>query len=114
MFWTNLYMAVASFVFATVRSELREGTRFCLQNPPLARKILKFAMCGALGQACIFYTIAHFDSVVCSALTSTRKLMSVLISLMEGEGLPMYGWFGVLMASLGITGEVLSVDKKHH
>ena len=69
----------------TVEADGRpQGARFCLQNPPLARKILKFAMCGALGQAhffcksmqehesldylvphflkaCIFYTIAHFD-----------------------------------------------------
>lgn len=29
-----------------------QGTRFCLQNPLLARKILKFAVCGALGQVC--------------------------------------------------------------
>eukprot|EP00913_Durusdinium_trenchii_P000271 g245.t1 len=61
MFWTNLYMAGASLLFALARSEMREGSRFCLQNPRLAGKILKFATCGALGQACVFYTIAHFD-----------------------------------------------------
>lgn len=106
MFWTNLYMAVASLLFAVARSEMREGARFCLQNPLLARKILKFALCGALGQACIFYTIANFDSVVCSALTSTRKLLSVMISVLEGEGLPYFGWVGVVIASVGITGEI--------
>eukprot|EP00435_Cladocopium_sp_Y103_P030258 s2110_g7.t1 len=106
MFWTNLYMAVASFLFAVARSEMREGIRFCLQNPLLARKILKFALCGALGQACIFYTIANFDSVVCSALTSTRKLLSVMISVLEGDGLPYFGWIGVVVASVGITGEI--------
>ncbi|CAK9093253.1 unnamed protein product [Durusdinium trenchii] len=112
MFWTNLYMAGASLLFALARSEMREGSRFCLQNPRLAGKILKFATCGALGQACVFYTIAHFDSVVCSAITTTRKLLSVLISVAEGDGLPFWGWVGVAISSVGIAGQVAVVDKK--
>ncbi|CAJ1378848.1 unnamed protein product [Effrenium voratum] len=107
MFWSNLYMAGASLAFAA-RRELREGSSFLLQNPLLARKIFNLCLCGALGQACIFHTIAHIDGVVCSAITTTRKLLSVLISVAEGDGLPLWGWLGVAVSTLGIGGEIVA------
>ncbi|CAE7173635.1 HUT1 [Symbiodinium pilosum] len=106
MFWTNLYMAVTSCLLA-LRSELREGATFCFANPSFAREVVKFSACGALGQASIFYTIANFDSVVCAAVTTTRKLLSVMISVLEGDGLPPMGWLGIGVSSMGIAGEVL-------
>jgi len=105
MFWTNLYMAITSSLFA-VRSELREGLTFCFANPNFARQVVQFSICGALGQASVFYTIANFDSVVCAAVTTTRKLLSVLISVLEGGGLPAMGWLGIGVSSLGIAGEL--------
>ncbi|CAE7350109.1 meigo [Symbiodinium natans] len=105
MFWTNLYMAITSFLFA-LRAELREGVIFCLANPNFAQQVIKLSVCGALGQASVFYTIANFDSVVCAAVTTTRKLMSVLISVLEGDGLPPMGWLGIGVSSIGIAGEL--------
>jgi len=108
MFWSNLYMAVSATVFATVLGEMKTGMAFCRANPSIASAIAKFAVCGAMGQACIFYLIAHFDSVVCTAVTTTRKLMSVLISLADGEkALTPMGKAGLGLASVGIMGEVI-------
>merc|ERR1711957_608542 len=108
MFWTNFYMMVAAFVFAAVKSEVGPGFSFLKANPGLYSQIVKYAFCGAMGQACIFYTIANFDSVVCTAVTTTRKLMSVLISLGEGDkSLNAMGWTGLAIASGGIMGEVI-------
>jgi len=109
MFWTNFYMAIGSLIAATAFSELRQGFRFCRENPVLAQQIIKFGICGALGQASIFYTIANFDSVVCTAVTTTRKLVSVLISLAEGDGkgLSPAGYLGLSVAGAGIVGEVI-------
>jgi len=108
MFWTNFYMAVAALAFATVKSEMREGVRFCRANPSMMSQIAKFSACGAMGQACIFYLVVNFNSVVCSAVTTTRKLVSVLISLAEGDkGLNSTGWAGFGLAAAGIIGEVV-------
>jgi len=108
MFWTNVYMAAAAFVAAAARRELRQGLAFCRANPSMYGQILKFAVCGAMGQACIFYTIAQFDSVVCTAITTTRKLASVLLSLADGDkSLPPLGWLGLGVAGAGIVGEVI-------
>jgi len=108
MFWTNFYMACGSCVAAAAFSELRQGWTFCRENPALTQQILKFGVCGAMGQASIFYTIANFDSVVSTAVTTTRKLMSVLISLFEGDGkLSAGGYLGLTIAGVGIIGEAV-------
>lgn len=108
MFWTNFYMAVGSLVMAAAFEELKTGLSFCRANPAVTSQILKFGVCGAMGQASIFYTIANFDSVVCTAVTTTRKLVSVLISLFEGgTQLTPGGWLGLSIASAGIVGEVI-------
>lgn len=109
MFWTNFYMALAALVAALAGNELKKGMAFCRRNPSVMRQILKLSVCGAMGQSCIFYTISNFDSVVCTAVTTTRKLASVLLSLSEGDkaGLSRLGLLGVAIAGAGITGEVL-------
>jgi len=108
MFWTNVYMALASAGAAVLRSEMQQGAAFCRANPRIASKILKFALCGAMGQSCIYYTIANFDTVVCTAITTTRKLASVLVSLAgSSHALPASGKLGVAVAAAGMMGEVL-------
>jgi UDP-galactose transporter B1 len=108
MFWQNLYMMMWAAVFATVMGEMKTGYAYCRANPAISSAIAKFAVCGAMGQACIFYTIANFDPVVCTAVTTTRKLMSVLISLADGEkSLNAMGKAGLGLASVGIMGEVI-------
>eukprot|EP00450_Noctiluca_scintillans_P016535 CAMPEP_0194531132 /NCGR_PEP_ID=MMETSP0253-20130528/68358_1 /TAXON_ID=2966 /ORGANISM="Noctiluca scintillans" /LENGTH=293 /DNA_ID=CAMNT_0039376453 /DNA_START=12 /DNA_END=890 /DNA_ORIENTATION=- len=83
MFWQNTYMLLASLAFAAANSELRQGLSFCRANPSIRRNILLFSACGACGQSCVFYTISNYDAVVCTAITTTRKLASVLLSLAE-------------------------------
>ena len=64
MFWTNLFMAITAGVFALALQEFNSGIAFCVKNPVIFGKILKFAVCSAVGQSFIFYTIANFDPLV--------------------------------------------------
>lgn len=111
MFWSNFYMAVAALIMAVLKKELGPGAKYLRENPQIYSQILKFSVCGAMGQACIFYTISNFDPVLCTAVTTTRKLASVLVSIFEtGKGisaLPPMGWVGLSIAAAGITGEIL-------
>jgi len=108
MFWSNAYMALGSFVMSGLFQEIGTGFSYMSANPAIAQQIIKFGVCGACGQASIFYTIANFDSVVSTAVTTTRKLMSVLISLFEGDGkLNGVGWLGISISAVGIMGEVI-------
>ena len=113
MFWTNLYMAITAGVFAVALGELAPGIRFCTENPVIFEKILKFALCSAVGQSFIFYTIANFDPLVCTTVTTTRKVFSVLLSIfLNGHAMSLQGWAGIGLASAGIMTEL--VGKKGH
>lgn len=110
LFWTNFFSGLAAIVAAVLKSELGPGAKFLRANPALGKDVLKFALCGAMGQVCIFITIANFDNILCTAVTTTRKLISVLLSLSD-KSLPPLGWAGLLLAATGMAGEVLTPHK---
>ena len=65
-----------------------------------------------MGQSFIFYTIATFDPLVCTTVTTTRKIFSVLLSIfLKGHSLPPAGWAGVALASAGILAEAAGKGK---
>ena len=107
MFWTNLFMCLTATVIAAVLGEVTSGFSFMFANPEVLSKIIKFAICSAVGQSFIFYTIANFDPLVLSTVTTTRKIFSVLLSIfLKGHSLSMTGWSGIAMACCGILSEL--------
>jgi len=117
MFWTNLFMMITAAVFSLVLGEAIGGIQFCLKNPVIVEKILKFSVCSAFGQSFIFYTISNFDPLVCTTVTTTRKVFSVLLSIfLNGHPMNNQGWCGIALASAGILSELQdkSGDKGHH
>jgi len=107
MFWTNVYMGLTAFLVTLLLGELQAGLAFCISNPEILWNIIKFALCSAFGQSFIFYTIANFDPLVLSTVTTTRKIFSVLLSiLLKGHSLNMSGWGGIALASTGIMSEL--------
>ena len=105
-------MLLTACAFALGRGEIARGLSFCMENPEIWGKILRFGVCSAIGQSFIFFTIAHFDPLVCTTVTMTRKIFSVLLSiLLKGHSLNLQGWSGVCLASAGILAEAM--NKKH-
>lgn len=114
MFWTNLFMGITALVVSLVIGDLQSGIKFCLENPVVLEKILKFAVCSAVGQSFIFYTISEFNSLICTTVTTTRKVFSVLLSIfLNGHQLSPTGWAGIGTATLGILSEIFD-NKGHH
>jgi solute carrier family 35 (UDP-galactose transporter), member B1 len=107
MFWTNLFMCLTAAVIALGLGEMTSGAAYCVSNPEILSKIVKFAICSAVGQSFIFYTIANFDPLVLSTVTTTRKIFSVLLSIfLKGHSLSLMGWSGIAMACGGILSEL--------
>jgi UDP-galactose transporter B1 len=107
MFWTNLFMCLTAVVIAAGLGELQSGVAYCAGNPEILSKIIKFAVCSAVGQSFIFYTIANFDPLVLSTVTTTRKIFSVLLSIfLKGHALSATGWSGIALACMGIMSEL--------
>lgn len=106
-FLTNFYMAVTACVFTVAMGEYQPGFAFLQENPAILQKVLMFAACSACSQACIFFVISSFDPLVCATVTTTRKVFSVLLSVLtKGHSLNNQGWTGISMACLGILGEL--------
>jgi len=107
MFWTNLFMCGTAVVVALALGEFTSGLAYCASNPEILPMIVKFSLCSAVGQSFIFYTIANFDPLVLSTVTTTRKIFSVLLSIfMKGHSLSVTGWSGIGLACLGIVSEL--------
>lgn len=109
MFWTNLFMCLTAAVIAGVLGEVNSGMAFCVANPEIFSKIIKFAICSAAGQSFIFYMISNFDPLILSTVTTTRKIFSVLLSIfLKGHTLSLVGWTGISLACGGIMSELQS------
>ncbi|GMH73978.1 hypothetical protein TrST_g6644 [Triparma strigata] len=107
MLYTNLSMASIAFVMCLLLGELGEGLKFMWEEPSMKTAIWRFAACSASGQSFIFYAISHFDPLTCTTITTTRKIFSVLLSLLfKGHSVNAFGWFGIFLASSGVMSEV--------
>jgi UDP-galactose transporter B1 len=107
MFWTNLFMYITATFLAMLLGEFSSGIEFLKENPMIFEKIIKFAVCSAVGQSFIFYTIAQFDPLVLTTITTTRKIFSVLLSIfLKGHSLSFVGWSGLGLACAGILSEL--------
>jgi len=107
MLFTNIYMCLVALAISVCFGEIWSGTIFCVSNPAVLWLVIQFSICSAVGQSFIFYTVAHFDPLVCSTVTTTRKIFSVLLSIFtKGHVMTSQGWIGVTIACGGILSEV--------
>ncbi len=108
MTFTNFFMMIFALAISLFWGEFTNGVAYCTQNPEVFSLIWKFSLCSAIGQSFIFYTVARFDPLVCSTVTTTRKIFSVMLSILFKENsIPIQGWMGLLLASGGILSEVV-------
>jgi len=107
MVFTNTAMLVIAVVMALVLDQLFGGIAFLAANPELTVAAAKFALCSALGQSAIFFTMANFDPLVVTTVTTVRKVFSVLLDIItRGYVLEPMQWGGIAVASLGVVGEL--------
>ncbi|KAK2776319.1 UDP-galactose transporter [Onygenales sp. PD_12] len=89
-------------------SELSSALAFLARHPTATKDVIGFAACGAIGQLFIFYTLAHFSSLLLVTVTVTRKMLTMLLSVMWfGHRLGGGQWLGVALVFGGIGAEGL-------
>jgi UDP-galactose transporter B1 len=77
---TSLYLLVTFFV-PTTPSELTTLVQFVRLHPRIVLDILAFAVSGAVGQIFIFLTLSMHGSLILVTITVTRKLFTMLLSV---------------------------------
>merc|ERR1719221_1303178 len=99
---------LVALVVSFALGEFQTGLAFVTANPSILNKVVLFSACSAAGQTFIFFTIATFGPLKVAAVTTTRKIFSVLLSIfLKGHPMSPLGWAGVALGSMGIAGELL-------
>ena len=132
LFWFSIPMAVLSACFVA-GSNVSSTLNFVLANPALQTKLIRYATASAVGSSFVFYTLAHFNPVVVTTITTTRKLGSIGISLLFKQGhhsqqppvasslaslpygggaMDAYGWIGLSLAVGGILSQILAKQRE--
>ncbi|KAI4183681.1 MAG: hypothetical protein LQ346_006258 [Caloplaca aetnensis] len=87
-------------------NELSSALTFIRANPAVAQDLLLFAVCGAVGQIFIYYTLAHFSSLLLVTVTVTRKMLTMMLSVLWfGHRLSGMQWVGVGLVFGGVGAE---------
>jgi UDP-galactose transporter B1 len=85
-------------------TELASASQFLTAHPSVMRDVLGFAACGAIGQLFIYATLERFDSIVLVTVTLTRKMLTMLLSLVWfGKKLNLGQWGGIGLVVGGLA-----------
>lgn len=107
LLYTNLAMCFVALSISVGTQDLMKGLLFLGDNPIVAGMIWKVCLCSAIGQSFIFFVVATFDPMVCSTITTTRKMLSVIWSVFsKGHVLSNQGSVGLALAMSGLVLEV--------
>jgi UDP-galactose transporter B1 len=110
LFYSHIAMWSLALVASLFTGEIRSGPTYLMNNPDIAWNVIMSCICSAAGQCFIFYVIACFDPLVCTTITTTRKMFTVLFSIsFKGHVLSHIGCLGLVLA---VSALVLEVEGK--
>ncbi|KAF8895262.1 UAA transporter [Infundibulicybe gibba] len=128
MFWINIFCTLLTSILSvlplpyipvihpsTDGSELMGALTFIREHPSIILPLAQFALTGALGQLFIFETLQHFGSLTLVTITLTRKLFTMLLSVVVyGHRLTLGQWTGAAVVFAGISVEAFVKRKDVH
>lgn len=96
-------------------AELSGALAFVRAHPSVVSPLAQFALTGALGQLFIFETLQHFGSLTLVTVTLTRKLFTMLLSVVVyNHKLTLGQWAGTGIVFAGISVEAWVKRKDVH
>ncbi|KAF6757586.1 UAA transporter [Ephemerocybe angulata] len=97
------------------QTELAGAIAFIQSHPSIIVPLAQFALTGALGQLFIFETLQHFGSLTLVTITLTRKLFTMLLSVVVYKHKLTPGqWLGTAVVFAGISVEAFVKRKEVH
>jgi hypothetical protein len=113
MFSINMFSAIILFIGSIVTLDIVDFYHFATRNPDVLYKIGLAALVGSLGQIFIFMMISDFGPLPCSIVTTTRKLFTVIISvLFMGNEITIRQIIATVIVFGALFGDAL-IGKKH-
>eukprot|EP01084_Bolivina_argentea_P156143 272105_1 len=115
MLYTNSFALAILTPMVILLDQFNSGMVFCMNNRHVAMDVAGFAIAAAIGQYFIYFTINHFNALVTTTITTTRKLFTILCSVVFfGHPLNLFQWMGVLLVFGGIGANMAGKYKKRH
>jgi len=129
MLWINIFCTAISTVLSVLplphipvihpspsgQTELGGFLAFASTHPSIWIPLGQFALTGALGQLFIFETLQHFGSLTLVTITLTRKLFTMLLSVViYNHTLTAGQWLGAAVVFAGISVEAYVKRKEVH
>jgi UDP-galactose transporter B1 len=128
MFWINLLCTCLTSILSILPlpyipvihpshdgTELSVALTFIRSHPAVLVPLAQFALTGALGQLFIFEILQHFGSLTLVTVTLTRKLFTMLLSvIVYKHSLRPGQWFGAAVVFAGISVEAFIKRKDVH
>jgi len=132
MFWLNAWSTLLTSVLLVVPlppipvlrpassattgvSELQTTLAYIRTHPDVVRPLVNFSVTGSLGQLFIFETLQHFGSLTLVTVTLTRKLFTMVLSvIVYNHTLTLGQWFGAAVVFAGIGVEAWVKRKEVH
>jgi UDP-galactose transporter B1 len=106
MYYINFYSVPIAFCAVL----LDQGGELSIPDAAQLMSVGTLGLAGAMGQFFIFYTLSHFGAVACSIITTCRKVLTIMFSVVYfGHHLT-----GMQFAGLGVSvcGFVVEVNEK--
>jgi len=110
MLYNNLWAVALLLVACIFTGQLWTGFSFSLSasssssSTPFWGQLLIFSLSSAFGQNFIFFTIRHFNALVLTTITTTRKFFTILFSVfIYGHVLNYKQWSGVSLVMIGLA-----------
>jgi len=114
MYYINGLAAVYVFFAVLIVGEAGPAIAFVLQHPQVLWLIFLFCATSTLGQAAIFTLIRHHGALTCAIVTTTRKFLTVLLSVaLYSHTLSVAQWAGVTAVFAGLAADIYVSSARH-
>jgi UDP-galactose transporter B1 len=129
MLWINLFCTLLTTALGTLplphipvlhpsnglQSEFVNAIGFIRTHPSVVVPLIQFSLTGALGQLFIFETLQHFGSLTLVMITLTRKMFTMVLSVVVYDHkLTLGQWAGAGIVFGGISVEAWVKRKEVH
>lgn len=82
MMYANLFSSGFTALGLVLNLEIVSVLEFLKSNPTIVSHIVGMAICSAVGQLFIFYTISKYGPLVFATIQTVRQLLSIVLSIL--------------------------------
>ena len=101
---SNFLTFLFVYILGVFQGEVAKQIKFCAYHPGVLLDLVLVACLQVLGQVTIYYVIANFKQHMFPLLSTTRKVLTVFMSiLVYGHKINVWQWTAILFVFGGLT-----------